>query len=38
MATRKNGIIATTSVEDIWALIYAVDQTHEIMKAIKEAK
>ena len=38
MASRKDGIIRTTSAEDIWALIYAVDQTHEIMKSIKEAK
>ena len=38
MASRKDGIIRTTSADDIFALIYAIDQTQEILKAIKESK
>lgn len=38
MASRKNGIIDNTSMEDIFALIYAVDQTHQIMTDLKGAK
>jgi hypothetical protein len=38
MASRKNGIIETTSADDILALIYAFDQTHQIMSDLKGAK
>lgn len=34
---RKDGI-AKSEAADIFALLYAVDQTHEILKSLKEAK
>lgn len=36
--TKKNGIAQDINITDYLALLYAVDQTHEIMKTIKEAK
>lgn len=35
---KKNGIIESKSLEDMWALIYAIDQTHHIMQTIKDVK
>ena len=37
MAT-KNGIIQSDALSDAMALIYAVNQTHQILTTIKEAK
>ena len=39
MANKKNGIIEkTTAVDDLLALIYAIDQTHEIMTTLNGGK
>lgn len=35
---KKDGVIREESIADAFALLYAVDQTHEIMKSLKEAK